>query len=58
MSLTKGDSSSRRKGKEVSNDNLPTETVGGEAPHSKSNHSKEEEGDCDSGSECPPLIDP
>ena len=59
MSLAKGEGSSRCKGKEVATDDPPTETVGGEAPYFESDHSEEdEEGGCDMGNECPPLIDP
>ena len=58
MSLAKGDSSSHCKGKEVATDDPPAEIVGGEAPHSESNHSEEEEGGRDPGSESPPFIDP
>ena len=55
MSLAKGASSSRCKGKEVSTDDLPAETVGGEAPHSKSDRSEEGH---NPSNEYPPLIDP
>lgn len=58
MSQAKGDSSSRRKGKEVATDDLLVKTMGGEVPHSKSDYSEEEERGHDLGSECPPLIDP
>ena len=58
MSLAKGDSSSHRKGKEDATDDPPTKTLGEEAPYSKSNRFEEEEGGCDLGSECHPLIDP
>lgn len=51
------ESSSRRKGKEVVVDDLPVKAVGGEAPHSELDRSKEEEGDRDPSSECPPFID-
>lgn len=56
MSLAKGESSSRRKGKEVATNDPPVETMGGEALHCKSSRSDEEEGGHDPGSECPPLI--
>ena len=52
MSPAKNDCSSHRKGKEVTTDDLPVKAMGGEAPHSE-----EEQGGCDLGSECPPLID-
>jgi len=58
MSLAKGDSSSHRKGEEDATDDPPTKTLCGEAPYSKSNRFEEEEGGCDLGSECHPLIDP
>ena len=57
MSLAKGDSSSGCKGKEVATNNLPTEAMGGKAPHSELDHSKEEEWGRDSGNKCPPFID-
>ena len=56
MSPVKGESSSHYKGKKVATNDPPTKTVGGEAPHSKSDHFKEEEGGHDPDSECPPLI--
>ena len=58
MSPTKGDSFSRRKGKEVATDDLLAKTMGGEVPHSKSDCSEEDEEGRDLGSECLPLIDP
>ena len=57
MSLEKGESSSRRKGKEVATDDPPVETMGVEAFHCESSRSDEEEGGHDPGSECLPLID-
>ena len=57
MSLAKGESSSRRKGKEVATDDPPVETMGVEAFHCESSRSDEEEGGHDPGSECLPLID-
>ena len=58
MSLAKGDSSSGCKGKEVATNNLPTEAMGGKAPHSELDRSKEEEWGRDPSSECSSLIDP
>ena len=58
MLLVKGDSSSRRKGKEVAIDDLPAKTVDGEDPHSELDHFEDKEGVRDPGSECPPLINP
>lgn len=58
MLPAKGESSSRCKGKEVTADNPPVMVVGGEAPHSESHRSEEEERGCDPGSKCPPLINP
>ena len=59
MSLTKSEGSSHRKGKEIVIDDPPIEAKKGEeASHSKSDHSKEEEGSHNPGSKCPPLIDP
>ena len=58
MLLVKGDSSFRRKGKEVAIDDPPAKTVDGEDPHSKLNHFEDKEGVRDPGSECPPLINP
>ena len=48
-------------GKEVAANDPPTKTMGEEAPHSKLDHSEEEEwggGGRNLGSECPPLINP
>ena len=56
MSPAKGKSFSRRKVKEVATDDPPTETVGEEAPYSKSDHFEKEEGGRDPGSKFPPLI--
>ena len=58
MSLVKGDSSSRCKGKEVAIDDPPAKTVDGEDPHSELDHFEDKEGVRDPGSECPPLINP
>ena len=58
MSLVKSESSSYHKGKKVAVDNLLIEAMGEKAPHSELDCSKEEEGGCDPGSECVPLIDP
>jgi len=58
MSPAKADSSSRSKGKKVATNDLPIETMGGEDPYSELDHFEEEEGVCDPGSECPPLINP
>ena len=57
MSPAKGDSSSSRKGKKVSTDDSPAETMGDKAPHSESEPFEEEEGGHEPGSEHPPLID-
>ena len=54
-SLTKGDSSSYRKGKEVAANNLPTKTAGEEAPYSESNRFEEEEGGRDPSSQMLPI---
>ena len=54
----KGEGFSRFKGKKVVVDEPPMEAEKGEeAPHSKSDHSEEEEVGHDPNSECPPLID-
>lgn len=58
MSLAKGDDSSCRKGKEVSANDPPTKTLCEEASHFESDHFEGEERGRDSGSECPPLIEP
>ena len=57
MSPAKGDGSPCCKGKEVTTDDLPTKTMGEEAPYFELDHFEEEEGGRDSGNECPPLID-
>ena len=58
MSPTKGEGSSRHKGREVATYNSLIEVMGGKTPHSKSNRSKEEEGGRDPDSKCSPLINP
>lgn len=57
MSLVKGESSSRCKGKKVATDDPLAKTVGGKAPHSESDRFKEEERGRNPDSECLPLID-
>lgn len=57
MLSAKDESFSRRKGKEATTDDLPLKAMGREALHSKLDHSEEEEGGHDPGSECPPPID-
>ena len=59
MSPAKSEGSSHHKGKKVVIDDPPIEAKKGEeAPHSKSDHYKQEEGTRNPGNECPPLIDP
>ena len=58
MTLTKGQSSSRRKGKEIVSDPPTTHDVGEEALYSESNYFDEEEAQRAPDSECTPLIDP
>ena len=57
MTSTKGQGSSRHKGKEVVTDDLATQDVGKEAIYSESDHF-DLEARCDPDSECAPLIDP
>lgn len=56
MSPAKNEGSSCRKGKEVITNDPLAKTVGKEAPFSKSDHSKVEEGGYNPNSECLPLI--
>ena len=58
MTPAKGQGSSRRKGKKIASNDLATKVIVKEAPHSESEHSDEEEGHRNPGSECAPLIDP
>ena len=58
MSLAKDESSSHRKGKEVTADDPLAKTMVEETLLSESDHSKKEEGGRDPNSECLPLIDP
>jgi len=58
MTLAKGQSSSRRKGKEIVSDSPTTRNVGEEVVYFESNHSDEEEASRAPDSECAPLIDP
>ena len=57
MTSTKGQGSSRHKGKEVVTDDLATQDVGKEAIYSESDHF-DLEARCDPDSECAPFIDP
>ena len=57
MTLEKGQSSSRCKGKEVVSDAPVARNVGEEAIYSESDHF-DLEARCDPDSECAPLIDP
>ena len=54
----KGEGSSYCKGKEIAVDDPATKIVGEDAPFSKSEHSKKEEGSHNPDSECAPLINP
>ena len=58
MTLMKGQSSSRRKGKEIVSDPPTAHDVGEEATYSESDHFNEEEAQRAPDSECTPLIDP
>ena len=58
MTLAKGQSSSRRKGKEVASNDPATRDVGEEALHFESECSDEEEAWCNPVNECTPLINP
>ena len=58
MALVKSPGSSRHKGKEVIYDPHIEQETGEEAVYSESDHSDEEEVQCDPDSECAPLIDP
>ncbi|KAL0008852.1 hypothetical protein SO802_010354 [Lithocarpus litseifolius] len=58
MMSAKGQSSSRRKGKEVARDPPAAHEVGEEVIHSEPDHSDEEETQRTPDSECAPLIDP
>ena len=58
MTPTKGQSSSRHKGKEIVSDTPSARNVGEEAVYSESEHSNEEEAQRAPDSECTSLIDP
>ena len=58
MTSVKGQSSSRRKGKEIVFDPPAVRDVSEKAMYSESDHSNEEEARCAPDSECAPLIDP
>ena len=58
MASVKSQSSSCRKGKKTISNPPAARDVGEEAEHSESDHSDEEEAQCDLDSECAPLIDP
>ena len=58
MASVKSQSSSCRKGKKTISNPPATRGVGEEAEHSESDHSDEEEAQCDLDSECAPLINP
>ena len=57
MTLVKSEGSSHHKGKEITANNLATETVGEDASLSESEHSNEEEWGHDLNNKCAPLID-
>ena len=56
MTPTKGEGSSRCKGKEIVTNDPPAKAVGEEAPLSESECFEEKEGSRDPNSKCPPLI--
>ena len=58
MTPTKGQISSRRKGKEIVSNPPTAHYIGEEALYSESDHFDEEEAQCAPDSECTPLIDP
>ena len=58
MTSAKGQSSSRRKGKEIVSDPFIARDVSKKAVYSESDHSDEDDARCAPDGECAPFIDP